>query len=249
MPSTIITIDFWQTLFDDSGGPQRNEERQTALRQAINDAGHFRDIEEVDAAFRSIWEYFDHHWLNNHRTPNSREMVEEICRRLDLTLPDEAVAEVTHTFANGVLSNPPALLPGVRDALAFLAARAPLAVISDTAFSPGQVLRSLMEQQGIASYFSNFIFSDESGVAKPHPDAFRRAVEPLGGDLARSLHIGDIERTDIRGAKGVGMKAVLYRGNHIPQKYADDGTKSAADAVIRHWEEIPAVWERMKSEM
>ncbi|MCC7437967.1 MAG: HAD family hydrolase [Armatimonadetes bacterium] len=246
MPSTVITIDFWQTLFDDSGGPQRNLERQSALGQAIADAGYFRDIEEVDTAFRSIWEYFDHHWLNNQRTPTSREMVEEICRRLDLALPDDAVAQVTHTFANGVLSNPPALLPGVRDALAFLANRAPLALISDTAFSPGQVLRSLMEQQGIASYFSNFIFSDESGVAKPHPDAFRRAVEPLGGDLGHSVHIGDIERTDIRGAKGVGMKAILYRGNHIPHKYADDGTESAADAVIRHWEEMLEVWERMK---
>lgn len=247
MPSTVITIDFWQTLFDDSGGPQRNEERQAALREAIANAGHFRDIEEVDTAFRSIWEYFDHHWLNHHRTPTSQEMVEEICQRLDLTLADEAIQQVTYTFANGVLSNPPALLPGVHKALAFLAERAPLALISDTAFSPGRVLRSLMEQQGIASYFSNFIFSDESGVAKPHPDAFRRAVEPLGGDLAHSLHIGDIERTDIRGAKGVGMKAILYRGNHIPHKYADDGTKSVADAVIMHWEELPEVWERIKN--
>lgn len=245
MPSTVITIDFWQTLFDDSGGPQRNEERQAALRQAIANAGYFRDIEEIDTAFRSIWEYFDHHWLNHHRTPTSREMVGEICQRLDLELPEEAVEQVTQTFAQGVLSNPPSLLPGVPAALEFLANRAPLALISDTAFSPGRVLRELMEQKGIASYFSNFIFSDESGVAKPHPDAFRRAVEPFGGDLGNSLHIGDIERTDIRGAKGVGMKAILYRGNHIPHKYADDGTASAADAVITHWDQMPEIWERI----
>src|SRR5690606_40365814 len=63
-----------------------------------------------------------------------------------------------------------------------------------------------LESVGIAGYFDIYVFSDETGVAKPHPEAFRRAYEPLGCLPSEALHIGDIERTDILGAKSAGMK-------------------------------------------
>jgi putative hydrolase of the HAD superfamily len=139
----------------------------------------------------------------------------------------------------GVLDHPPQLLPGVREALAFLAARAKLAIISDTAFSPGSILRELMVEQDIDRYFSGYVFSDETGIAKPHPEAFAAALNQLQGAPEEGVHIGDIERTDIRGARGAGMKAILYDGGSERSKYAEDET--AADAVMHHWNEIEEV--------
>lgn len=236
MPITVVTIDFWNTLFDSTGGAPRNEARRQALRDAIVDAGLVCSDERLDEAYKGIWDYFDHHWLNNRRTPTSEEMVREICHQANVELQERAILEVADLFSRGVLDHPPALLPGARNALEHLSSHAKLALISDTAFSPGSVLRQLMEANDIARYFSAYVFSDETGVAKPHPDAFLHALNQLGGRPANALHIGDIERTDIIGAKSVGMKAILYRGEPQSHKYAEETT--CADAVVYHWDEV-----------
>jgi HAD superfamily hydrolase (TIGR01509 family) len=239
---SVLTVDFWNTLFDSTGGEPRNAQRRDALLDAIRAAGNECDDLRFDEVYRGIWKYFDEHWLERQRTPSSREMIDEMLRRLEYSLEESTVERVAEIFSRGVLAHPPALLPGAADALAELhESGVRLAVISDTAFSPGAVLRELMEERGIARFFDVFIFSDETGVAKPHPAAFRRALEPLAVEPARACHIGDIERTDIRGARGVGMRAILFRGDPAPARYAEDATE--ADATLQHWSEVPRALE------
>lgn len=238
---SVVTIDFWNTLFDATGGEPRNAQRRSTLIEAIRAAGHECGDERFDEVYRGIWKYFDEHWLERQRTPGSREMIDEMLRRLEYVLDDDAIEQVAEVFSRGVLEHPPQLLPGAADALRELHERGiGLAVISDTAFSPGAVLRELMEQRGIARYFGAFIFSNETGVAKPHPDAFRLALEPFGVTPQAAIHIGDIERTDIRGARSAGMRAILFRGDPAPAKYAEPETQ--ADLTVEHWSEmIPAI--------
>jgi len=238
---SVVTIDFWNTLFDSTGGEQRNAQRRGSLLDAIRAAGHECGDDRFDEVYRGIWKYFDEHWLERQRTPSSREMIDEMLRRLEYSLDEATIASVAEVFSRGVLEHPPALLPGAAEALAAMHGRGiRLAVISDTAFSPGAVLRELMEQRGIAHYFSAFIFSDETGVAKPHPEAFRLALEPFDASASHACHVGDIERTDIRGARAAGMRAILFRGDPSPAKYAEDSTE--ADLTIMHWNEmIPAL--------
>ncbi len=239
----VVTIDFWNTLFDSANGVPRNAARRDALLQAIRDAGHVCDDEQFDNTYKGIWEYFDDHWLNRHRTPTSAEMVGEICRRLAMQIDEASAERVADIFSRGVLDHPPGLLPGAREGLEHLASRASLALISDTAFSPGAVLRELMERSGVAHYFGAYVFSDETGFAKPHPEAFSRALEPFDARPDQAFHIGDIERTDIKGAHGAGMKAVLYNGDEQKSKYAEEVTN--AEAVMHHWNEIEGVFERL----
>ena len=239
-----LTIDFWNTLFDSANGESRNAQRRAVLLEAIRRAGNECDDVRFDEVYHGIWAFFDEHWLERQRTPTSREMIDEMLRRLEYALEDHDIASVEHVFSHGVLEHPPALLPGAREALASLYDRGlHLAIISDTAFSPGAVLRALMEQQGIAQYFRTFVFSDESGVAKPHPEAFRLALEHSGALPSEACHIGDIERTDIRGAKAAGMHAILFKGDLAPSKYAEDETK--ADATITHWNQIVEAIDRI----
>ncbi|MFM9107655.1 MAG: HAD family hydrolase [Chloroflexota bacterium] len=47
------------------------------------------------------------------------------------------------------------------------------------------------------------------GYEKPDPRTFRAALDPLGADPARTLHIGDQAKSDVAGALGVGMQAAL----------------------------------------
>ena len=46
------------------------------------------------------------------------------------------------------------------------------------------------------------------GHAKPRPEIFERAVETLGVAPSEILHIGDNERTDVRGALAAGLRAI-----------------------------------------
>lgn len=241
---SVVTIDFWNTLFDSTGGEPRNAQRRKVLLDAIRVAGNECDDERFDDVYKGIWKYFDEHWLERQRTPTTREMIDEMLSRLAFSLSPEAIEYVVDRFRRGVLEHPPALLPGAAGALADLNRRGiRLAIISDTAFSPGIVLRELMERCGVAKYFDAYVFSDESGVAKPHAEAFRRALEPFGVSPAHACHIGDIERTDIRGAKLAGMRAILFRGDPEPAKYAEKETE--ADLTIEHWSQMPAALEHL----
>ena len=244
MPFTTITIDFWQTLYDSANGPERNAQRKATLLRAIEQEHQLPNLVLFEKAYAGLWEYFDQHWLGKQRTPTSEEMVAEILRQLQISLSEERIESVVKVFEQGILDHSPGLLPGVQEGLHHLASFAPLALISDTAFSPGSVLRQLMERDNIAQYFQEFVFSDETGVAKPHPEAFLRALEPLGSLPETALHIGDIERTDIPGAKGVGMRAILYRSSEHLAKYAEEET--SADGIMEDWSEVENVLERVE---
>jgi HAD superfamily hydrolase (TIGR01509 family) len=52
------------------------------------------------------------------------------------------------------------------------------------------------------------------GYEKPDPRTYHAALKPLGVDPARALHIGDQPKSDVVGARGVGMNAVLIDRYH-----------------------------------
>ena len=236
---TALTVDFWNTLFGTANGAGRDRDRRAALSAELDAAGFSVAQDQLVSAGRGAMAHFEHHWLTNRRTPGPRELVEVMVKELRAELPDAALERVATTFAEGVLDHPPNLLPGARETLESLHGRVSLALISDTAFSPGHVLRELMEREGIARLFSAFVFSDETGVAKPEPGAFHAALEQVGTGAAEAAHIGDIERTDIQGARAVGMRAILYRNEQHRHALVEEETE--ADAVVTHWSEVAAV--------
>ena len=243
MAPSAVTIDFWNTLFGTENGPARERSRRESLSGELATEGHYPDEEQLERARDASMEHFRHHWLEQQRTPGATELVEVMLEHLGVKLSDEAIGRIATVFARGVIDHPPHLLPGAADAVERLARDVPLAIISDTAFSPGSVLRELMTEVGIEEHFSAFVFSDETGVAKPDPVAFERALGAVGAGAAGAVHIGDIERTDIQGARAHGMRAVLYRNAEHRHQLAEDDTD--ADATIVHWDELDTVLDRL----
>ncbi len=76
-------------------------------------------------------------------------------------------------------------------------------------------------------------FSDEIGRSKPHQSLFLATAMALGVVVKEMLHIGDLEMTDIRGAKNVGATAVLFAADN------DESATTAADFVIKTHQELP----------
>lgn len=241
MTIKVITIDFWNTLYDSSGGEQREQERFALITREAARLGTELQLPPIKHAQKAAWEHFTKIWQEEHRTPATRSLVEVFWRELGVHADEQAILSLTTAFCEGVLHHPPSLLPGVADVLASLAGRFSLALISDTAFSPGRILKQVMERDNIAHYFDVFSFSDETGVAKPHPKAFYTALAPLGCEPSESIHIGDIERTDVMGAKNIGMKAILFAGDPNGQMNHDhQHLPSRADVRAESWQEILA---------
>jgi putative hydrolase of the HAD superfamily len=75
----------------------------------------------------------------------------------------------------------------------------------------------LLEMDGLLDLIEVRGYTSELHVMKPHPEAFRAVLDPLGiADAADAVFVGDRPIDDIGGAKGIGMRAVLRRNPHVP---------------------------------
>jgi FMN phosphatase YigB (HAD superfamily) len=61
---------------------------------------------------------------------------------------------------------------------------------------------------GLLEYLEVTAFSDEVGVPKPHPRMFVTALEGLGVAASGAVHVGDLRRSDVAGARAHGMASV-----------------------------------------
>ncbi len=96
--------------------------------------------------------------------------------------------------------------PDAREAVASLRDRGyRLGLISN--FEPW--LEDLLVRLGLADLFSVLVISGKEGVEKPHPRLFEIALERVGARPEECLHVGDSPNSDYRGAREVGMRAVL----------------------------------------
>jgi putative hydrolase of the HAD superfamily len=130
----------------------------------------------------------------------------------------------------------PDLVPGIADALEALEGRYRLAVISDTIFSPGRVLRQILKHHRLYGAFEAFVFSDEIGCAKPDPRVFEAVLHETGCTPGELVHVGDREEKDVAGAHAVGARAIL-----VPIVKDRGGPETKADAICLNYRELPAI--------
>jgi HAD superfamily hydrolase (TIGR01549 family) len=95
------------------------------------------------------------------------------------------------------------VFPGVPDALRKLRGRGlALAVVANWDFS----LHAHLRKHGLASWFDVVVTSAETGIRKPDPAPFLAALEQLGVEPARAVHVGDDRPHDEVGARAAGMR-------------------------------------------
>jgi len=235
-----VTLDFWNTLVEDHRLEQRMALRSARLAEALAPYGFSGDRAAVDCAFRASWDNFDEIWRRDHRTPTTAESVTILLGELGVTVPEATHAELTVLMEELVLEAPPRPLPGVSETLPILAERYALAVVCDAGLSPGRTLRKVLALYDLTDHFDYLFFSDEHGCSKPDPRAFHTALDALGVPPGEAVHVGDIQRTDIAGAHGAGMRAI-----HLAAINASDVPRSTAEAVLYRFADLPATLERL----
>jgi putative hydrolase of the HAD superfamily len=237
-----ISFDFWNTLFTEEPGAFRlyQENRFRLLREAVCACGDFTD-DQVERAISLEAEEHYRIWCNEHRTVQTAERLGRILTLLEASLPDGVMDEMVRAFEEGVLERPPVLIPGVREAIEQLSGSYRLGIISDVGYSPGRVLREVIRQNDLLDAFDSLIFSDEAGRSKPHVEVFERAARLLDAVPDQVVHIGDLERTDIVGAKLAGCRAIRFTG--VTPLGSDETT--LADMVTADFYELPRLIEEL----
>jgi len=229
-----VTFDFWNTLFVDVRGREREQRRADVLAAELSRAGAHPPAAVIDEALRTGFGFFDRVWLFEQRTPDCAEIVDSILGTLNAQLPAAAHAHVVEEFEQMILDLPPEPMPAARETVRSLAQRYRLAVICDTGYSPGSVLRVLLERHGMLARFDYLFFSNEHGMSKPDARVFQRTLRELGVRAGEAAHVGDIQRTDIAGSQAAGMAAVHFIGAN-----RHDAARSTADATASHFDELP----------
>jgi len=243
-----ITLDLWDTVIHDNtdepkraaaGLPPKPEARRALMRNAL--AAHCGVAAEIaDTAYDVTDAAFARVWHEQHVTWTVAERLSVLLDGLGQELPDAVLADAIARIEEMELECMPDPVPGIGDAIEILAARYPLAIVSDTIHAPGRCLREWLERHRLFHHFTAFAFSDEVGRAKPHPDMFRHAAAGLGVEPSEMIHVGDREHNDIRGPHALGMRAILFTATRDR-----DREGSTADAVCERAADLPAAVERL----
>lgn len=69
---------------------------------------------------------------------------------------------------------------------------------------------ALLEETGLAARLAAVVDSGIEGVEKPDPRIFRAAADRIGVAARDCVYVGDLLRIDVLGARGAGMRGVLY---------------------------------------
>jgi putative hydrolase of the HAD superfamily len=140
------------------------------------------------------------------RVRDPLEMMRAVAHALDPDVTDEAIAlAVDHRrrhVERALIDVDPAFL----SALDRLRAEGiGTALVSDAGFDDIED----WHRSPLASRFDVTIFSCEVGIRKPDPLIYRAALVRLGVDARHALFVGDGGSDEHRGARAVGMRAVL----------------------------------------
>lgn len=204
MTLDAVTFDCWGTLIVDHDMSSAIGLRVDALRRASEgklDETGAREL--MDRAWRT------HHnaWIRGEQY-GSIGMARACLDELGL-LDDDRHARLTAAFEDAGLDGVVEALPGARDTLVALKdAGLKTALVCDAGFTPGRNVRTFLDRHGLLELLDHCTFSDELGVPKPDPKMFLTTLDALGAEPARAAHVGDLLRTDVHGARSVGMKTV-----------------------------------------
>ena len=228
-----LTFDYWDTLYEGGALPERVALRRTAVGALLGAYGRALPDEQLRALYEESGREAERWWSEEHRGYRTDERLRWILERAAVKPREECehVAAAADAVDNALLMLPPAMLAGAWQMLRSLSRHFTLAVISDTGFASGRAQDRLLQKDAARDFFEATIYSMDVGHAKPRPEIFAAAVTTLGIPPGEILHVGDNERTDVRGALAAGFRAIRL-------DVVRSGGPSEAEFVARSYEEL-----------
>ena len=181
-------------------------------RRVLEDAGHTRDLEQIEAYMPLVDEYYedryredDTFWTDEGETADIWVgMYSLLCRKLGIDEQAEELAlKVYERFGDPGHWR---LYDDVIPVLARLRDKGcRLGIISNW---DGR-LSGLLDGLGLSPFLDAVICSATVGLHKPDPRIFELACDTLDVSSEECVHVGDHHYADVIGAEAIGMRAVL----------------------------------------
>jgi putative hydrolase of the HAD superfamily len=209
-----ITFDLWNTIFQNKS---YSEVRIKFLKDFLKLRGNKINIATLKNCFERVFlpysnefsKEIDRHIYNDVR-------LEKVVECLKINLSSSERERILLAIESEMLCDPPLLKPGVPDTLKELGQKYKIGLISNTGITPGRIIKKVLKDYDILKYFQVTIFSDEIGYYKPNKILFQAALKQLRSEPEKSIHVGDLLHTDIKGAKDYGMLNIWFNDLNQP---------------------------------
>jgi len=193
----VIFFDVDDTLFD------QQEAHRRALHKIKNRYQVFDgvDMDEIIQAFKeadrdAIEEFRNSVPMKDLRWNRSERFLKKIGISEDFT-------ETFHKQFYRIYPSIPVEIEGAKKLVDYLNSRYELGILTN---STEEVQMKKLRALKLTEYFDKFIFSEEVGSRKPDEEIFLHALGEVDKSGESCLYIGNSYRTDIKGAKKVGMR-------------------------------------------
>ncbi|PLS22129.1 HAD hydrolase-like protein [Neptunicoccus cionae] len=130
------------------------------------------------------------------------------------------------------------LYPNVEQALEELKSRGYLLGVCTN--KPEALAETLMAQLGVRSMFGALLGADTLPVRKPDPDHLWETIRRVGGDLKRSVLIGDTDN-DRSAARNANVPSVLVTFGPSGHGVAE----MEPEALLHHYDDLPDLVDRL----
>jgi putative hydrolase of the HAD superfamily len=202
----LISLDLWLTLI--KSHPRFKPLRNRLLRDWM--VPHM-DLESFDQIVRSEDRKADQRAQSTGNDADFTARVTALANAIGINVP--ADADLKHLYQQQgelFLRYPPQFIDAeTLPLLRTLKARGyKLALVSNTGYVHGDIMRQTLVNMGLAACFDWMIFSNEMGYAKPNPRIFQALMVVSGIPATRIAHIGDDPVSDVQGARSMGMHAI-----------------------------------------
>ena len=221
-----VTYDFWNTLVAET--TDSLDRRRALWTEILFENGFEVTQQQLDEAFAQGWNHFDTNWRDNVQS-SIDGVVNAAISKLPIEISLHTKTQLTDAYLAASESTPRKLLPNVTKTLERLKEMdLRLGVICDVGTIPSSRLQAWLVDLNVYEFFDYFGFSDDIGVYKPDPKIFNGTLAGLNiSDSSKCIHVGDLKRTDVAGARAINMTTVRYTGGRDDP---EDGEE--ADYVI-----------------
>jgi len=239
MSIKLISFDFWGTLYHNK--PSLVEKQNTVIQQFLKRAS-FDDalLDKVSKAISFAWTKWDVLWKEEYRTLAVHDWLAIVLEYLEVELSEDFFTTCCSELQALLFTGNTKEIPGVRPILESLYTHYKLSIISDTGIESGDYMRRLIRKDKL-DYFDYAVFSNEFGRSKPHSSLFNALLTYFQLEPEEVVHIGDLRRTDIEGAKSVGMHTIRFSGC----KNDENSMYNEADFVIDDYALLPGILEKL----
>jgi FMN phosphatase YigB (HAD superfamily) len=235
-PPRAVTFDCWSTLISDIDGSEAVRLRAVALSDIAGSRGVALTYEQARHLIEEAWLEHVRIWRRGGLFGHAGA-AQWCLERLGIS-DGRALTDKLASAIEGATSHVGVrVVEGAAGAIELVRSRGiATALVCDTGFTGSRSVRRALAANGLE--LDHLFFSEEVGAPKPHPPMFEAALRATGAEAAEAVHIGDLRRTDVAGARAIGMGTIRFAGVHDDAWTAEDAVGDEADAVLHRWSDL-----------